>query len=372
MTRDETFAKYLLARILYWQETLDGFAADAVLDVLTIVEATRREVVQKLEDEAAGLLLLQDWRREQDEAFLAWSDEILAGARASISGTVSEASLAAATASLTACAAILSLDGRASMVKTVGLSTEQLRSWFQDTSLFGLGLDSVAENIFQRGFQNEVLSALRQSGILGEGTAAAVDRVLRTAADAGFEIDRRDAISITRTFIQTANVRAQEAVYDANKSLLKGYKRVETLDSRTCRSCALADGSTYGLDEPRPRLPAHPLCRGVWTVVAKSWRDFGFTVDDLDEVARPWTIRERGPVDVGGKKIENFGKTTEDFEGWWRSLSDKDKQRTSIGRVRQFLLESGQVTWAELWNKATGLPYTLRELGFDLQGNPLK
>lgn len=691
MSEQDTFEKYLLSRTLWWQEVLDEMSADAVLSVINAVEAAQREVASQLEADALGLIQLEDWQRAQDNAFNAWADEILAGAKASVTGTISEAFIATATASLAAYSSILSLDERARNVQTVGLSTEQIRSWFQNTPLGNAGLETWVDKAFDNGVKDKLLSALRESGVLGEGTADAVARVMRAASDAGFQITQRDAISLTRTFIQTANVNAQEAVYAANESLFRGYKRVETLDTRTCAACALADGSEYGLDEERPRLPAHPRCvvgetpiyapdyiaafvstycgpvvdiafatgarcsvtpnhmfltrdgftpakslregsnvfcssrevvsdavhtpynngkptsikevveafaetsgvatksvplasedlhgdgqftdgkvhviapdcllrgdyetffreflgkeffapaaklpqtlnrqrffplsflrlwhtlgchvsglsifevflraslghhqgvgfcvgsqgnphflqdglqdnslasvplaefsqrhagqvelsqfvsrnplaycsgrqaklleppydcitgdakllrhlsvslkgvvsstqvvsinvrdfsghvydlqtvsslyevdgiitsncRGVYVPIAKSWRDFGFDVDDLEEVARPWTIREQGPIGVGGRKIENYGKTTENFEGWWRSLSEQDKARTSIGPTRRKLLESGQVAWADLWDKSTGRPRTLAELGFDREGNRL-
>lgn len=371
MSEQDTFEKYLLSRTLWWQEVLDEMSADAVLSVINAVEAAQREVASQLEADALGLVQLEDWQRAQDNAFNAWADEVLAGAKAAVTGTISEAFIATATASLAAYNAILSLDGRATNIQTVGLSTEQIRSWFQDTPLGNAGLETWVDKAFDNGVKQKLLAALRESGVLGEGTADAVARVMRAASDAGFQITERDAISLTRTFIQTANINAQEVVYAANESLFKGYRRIETLDTRTCLSCALADGSEYGLDEERPKLPAHPRCRGLWLPLCKSWRDFGFDVNDLEEVARPWTIREQGPIGVGGRKIENYGKTTENFEGWWRSLPADDKARTSIGPVRRKLLESGQVNWADMWDKATGRPKTLAELGFDREGNRL-
>ena len=337
--------------------------------VITSLEAAQKDIASRLAAEAAGLATLSDWRREQDEALNAWADEVLAGARATITGTVSEASIAAAAASLAAYNAILTLDGKASAVKSVGLTSAQIASWFQDTALGSGGLEHWVDTALDNGVKQSILAALRQVAVEGKGTSEVVRRVLVAASDAGFELTRREAITITRTFIQTANVNAQEAVYKANEGLFKGYKRVETLDNKTCAVCLWGDGAVYKLDEPRPRLPAHPRCRGLWVPVAKSWRDFGIDVDDLEAVARPWTIRELGPIGTGGRKIENYGKTTENFSGWWASLSDTDKAKTAIGPVRRRLLETGAVKWDDMWDKASGLPKTLEQMGFDRQGN---
>lgn len=112
-------------------------------------------------------------------------------------------------------------------------------------------------------------------------------------------------------------------------------------------------------------------CRGIYLPVLKSFRELGINWDDLEEVARPWTIREPGPIGTGGRKILNYGTTKENFGGWWASLSEEDKLKTSIGPVRGKLLEEGLVRWEDLSDKKTGLPYTLEQLGFDEQGNPL-
>lgn len=372
MTPDETLALYFLVRSLWWRHDLEQLDAEAVAMIIATLEAVQKDIAARLADEAAGLAKLTAWRREQDEALNQWADEVLAGARATITGTVSEASIMAATASLAAYNAILSLDGLATKVKTVGLTSAQILSWFADTPLGAAGLEHWVDTALDNGVRQSILAALRQIAVEGKGTAEAVRRVIVAASDAGFQITKREAITITRTFIQTANINAQEAVYKANEGLLKGYKYVATLDSRTCPLCLFADGTIYKLNEQRPELPRHPRCRCVMTPIAKSWRDFGIDIDDLEAVARPWTIREPGPIGDGGRKIENFGKTTENYSGWWASLSEKDKAKTAIGPVRRKLLESGAVKWNEMWDRATGNPLTLEEMGYDQRGNRLK
>lgn len=371
MTPDDTLSLYILARSLWWRHDLEQLDAEAVAAVITALESAQKDIASRLAEDAAGLSTLTEWRREQDEALNAWADEVLAGARATVTGVVSEASIAAATASLAAYNAILSLDGKASAVQTVGLSSEQIRAWFQDTALGAGGLEKWVDTAMDNGVKQSILDALRKVAVEGKGTAEAVRRVIVAASDAGFEITRREAITITRTFIQTANVRAQEAVYEANRGVLKGYKRVETLDNRVCSVCLWGDGAVYGLDEPRPHLPAHCRCRGLWVGIPKSWRDFGIGVDELEAVARPWTIRDPGPIGTGGRKIKNYGKTTESYSGWWASLSDADKAKTAVGKVRRRLLETGALKWDDMWDKATGLPLTLRQLGYDQQGNKI-
>lgn len=368
MSDDELLARYLLARILWWRHDLEQLDAAAVAAVIKALDAARRDIAQRLSDEAAGLANLSEWRKEHDAALDAWADEVLAGARASILGTVSEATIATAAASLTAYGSILSVDGMARGVATVGMTREQVAAWFQDTALGAGGLEKWVDTALDGGVKNSILAALRQVGVEGKGTAEAVRRVLLAATEEGMAMTRRQAVILTRTFIQTANVRAQEAVWAANHDIIKGYKRIEVLDTRICMACALADGAVYGVDEERPPLPAHPGCRGMWLPVVKTWRELGLDLDDTREHVRQWAIREPGSIGAGGRKLENFGKTTENYSGWWRSLSPEDRDRAPIGPVRRKLLESGAVQWDDLWDRKTGLPRTLAEVGYYTSG----
>lgn len=363
MNNNERLELYLYNRILWWQGVFEEMTAETVAAIVSVLEQAQKEANESLRQEALGLLSLDDLEKEQYTAFIAWADEVTAGARSNITGIIADSSFAAASASLAAYSAILTLDGKAGFAKSVGMTKAQLESWFETTALGSGALAEWVDQAFTKNMQDKLLSALRTSGVLGEGTKKAVQRVLLAASDSGFELAKRDAITITRTFMQTANVNAQEAVFDANRHLLKGYRRVETLDNRTCLQCALADGSVYGLDEKRPALPSHPRCRGVWVPIAKSWRDFGFDVDELEEVARPWTMREEGNIDTGGKAIQSYGQITENFSGWWQSLSQEERARTSLSGTRQKLLESGAFKWDDLWDKATGKVKTLKELG---------
>lgn len=368
MSDDELLARYLLARILWWRHDLEQLDAAAVAAVIKALDAARRDIAQRLSDEAAGLANLSEWRKEHDAALDAWADEVLAGARASILGTVSEATIATAAASLTAYGSILSVDGMARGVATVGMTREQVAAWFQDTALGAGGLEKWVDTALDGGVKNSILAALRQVGVEGKGTAEAVRRVLLAATEEGMAMTRQQAVILTRTFIQTANVRAQEAVWAANHDIIKGYKRIEVLDTRICMACALADGAVYGVDEERPPLPAHPGCRGMWLPVVKTWRELGLDLDDTREHVRQWAIREPGSIGAGGRKLENFGKTTENYSGWWRSLSPEDRDRAPIGPVRRKLLESGAVQWDDLWDRKTGLPRTLAEVGYYTSG----
>jgi SPP1 gp7 family putative phage head morphogenesis protein len=96
----------------------------------------------------------------------------------------------------------------------------------------------------------------------------------------------RSAEVIARTATMHVGNQAREAFYEKNTDIIKGYQRVETLDLHTCPICGAMDGAEYGPDDPRPELPEHPECRGVYTPILKSFEDIGIDAADLPPSTR--------------------------------------------------------------------------------------
>lgn len=93
--------------------------------------------------------------------------------------------------------------------------------------------------------------------------------------------DTRQTEMFARTAVMHVGNQAREAYYKANEDLIKGFMRVETLDTRTCIECGVDDGHVYGVNAPRPSLPAHANCRGIWLPVLKTYRELGVDIDEL-------------------------------------------------------------------------------------------
>jgi len=125
-------------------------------------------------------------------------------------------------------------------------------------------------------------STLRQ---LGDGMYEQWDMAVRTGyltGETAREINRRVLGSVkdqlpgtmkkirnsfdanTKTMLSHYAERARDAVYEANSDIIIGYRRLETLDGRTCLECGLADGKTYRTLKEAPPLPAHHRCRGLY------------------------------------------------------------------------------------------------------------
>lgn len=356
--------RYFTARALYWRRDLQVLDAQAVAQLIKTLNAVQRDILKRILADAEELAKLSDWRTEHDIMLAAWCDDVLAGANAVVNDTIMASTALAGETSLLTYGAILSFDGAAKNIKLIGLSKAQVASFFEADTLGKGTIGQWVKKTFAEGIKLSVIDGLRKVVVEGKGTAAAVKSAMQAAVAEGMELTKRDAITLARTFIQTANIKAQEAVFDANKDIILGYKWLATLDNKVCLKCALADGTVYKHGEPRPELPCHPRCRCLWIPVCKGWADFGFkNVQEFNNAARPWAFREDGNIDEGGKrKIEAVGQFSGTFEDWWKQLSDEDKARTSIGKKRRELLESGKVKWSDLWDKATGRVYRLDEL----------
>jgi len=93
--------------------------------------------------------------------------------------------------------------------------------------------------------------------------------------------DTRQTEMFARTAVMHVGNAAREAYYKANEDIIKGYQRVETLDDRTCIECGVEDGHVYDVGAPRPFLPCHANCRGLYVPVLKSYRELGYDIDEL-------------------------------------------------------------------------------------------
>lgn len=154
-------------------------------------------------------------------------------------------------------------------------------------------------------------------------------------------------------------------VYKANETLIDGYEWLATLDNHVCLSCAVLDGTVYKSLDDMP-MSLHKGCRCLALPKMKSWRELGIDIDDLEEVARPWALREWGQLGKSNEaRILKHGKFQGSFGEWWKTLPEKD-QDDIVGYARARLLRQGEIAWAGMVSRETGKIYTLQELGFDI------
>jgi SPP1 gp7 family putative phage head morphogenesis protein len=196
---------------------------------------------------------------------------------------------------------------------------------------------------------NLIRDAVRIGFIESQTTGEIVNKIRGTKAlnytDGIMNISRANAESVVLTAIaHTANV-AQQALYDANEDIIKGYRYTATLDTRTTELCASRDGNYYPLGEPKPSIPAHFRCRSRYVAVIKSFKELGLDVD-LPESTR---ASMDGQVPA---------KTT--YQEWLKKQS-VERQNEVLGVTKAKLFREGGLP-IDKFVSPSGHVYTLNEL----------
>ena len=123
----------------------------------------------------------------------------------------------------------------------------------------------------------------------GEGIDRIVRRIRGTRArgyaDGVLNTSRRNIEAIVRTSISDIVNRAGEAVYEANRDVVKGVQLVATLDTRTTDLCIHYDGQVFAVGQG-PRPPFHYGCRTRTVPVVRSWRALGIRAGELEPGTR--------------------------------------------------------------------------------------
>lgn len=229
--------------------------------------------------------------------------------------------------------------GRASMAqrewrqKPMAATGQQLESFFGDYTQAQL---KAATGVIQRG---------HAEGWTIQETVSAYRGTRRNGfRDGVAEVSRRHAEAVVRTGYQHVSQVARNETWKENKDIVKGYKWVSTLDSRTTSLCQSLDGQVFKLGEG-PQPPIHIQCRS--TTIA----DMGDKLKFLDEDAT--RSSEFGPV--------NANLTYYD----WIKTQPLEFQEQALGKSRAALLNSGQLTSKEFGRLNLGRnfkPLTLAEM----------
>lgn len=367
MTRQELVDRYFLARILWWRNDIETLDAATVAQLRTILESVKREILATFDAQAQALTSVTEWREDRLRQVDAWIDELLSPVNAGMTATISTAAVAATTASLATYNATLAFDGKALAVKTVGLTAEQLEAFFVNDPLSNRVLGEWVSQSFDDGVKASIRSALQSSVVMGEGSEKAVRRLLQQAILDGFALTERQADTLARTYIQSGDAAAQEAVYKNNAHIVKGVVWSTAHDNHVCPLCAPLDGMRWKNGEEHPPFKRHPNCRCTLLPIVYA-KDLDIAPDALRDVATPWVLRDPGTLGKrNAAKIYDAGTTRENFPGWWATLPYAE-QTKSIGAIRTRLIRAGDLRWSDLVNKHTGAYRTLHELGYTLRG----
>lgn len=170
-----------------------------------------------------------------------------------------------------------------------------------------LDLESIISSVF-KGREAIIEQSLRQGYILGKTNQQMVSELMGSGAAEFFDGNIRKARTsmerVVRTSFSHMSGVARDEVYSRNDDLVKGYKWVETLDSRTSARCIELGGKVWYYDKdnipngasllPGPiKPPAHFHCFDKETDVYtnKGWLSFSeLTGDEMFFSINPETL----------------------------------------------------------------------------------
>jgi SPP1 gp7 family putative phage head morphogenesis protein len=209
-----------------------------------------------------------------------------------------------------------------------------LSSWL--TQLERNDVDRIWRRILQGMTDGETTEAIVQ-GVLGTRSLAYRDGIRH--------VTRSGTALLTRTAINHATNAGRHLLWEQNADILKGYKWVSTLDSRTSDICRFRDGMIWKISRG-PLPPAHPDCRSTTVPIVKSWQQLGIPSHELNVGTRS-ALNGVVPANVT-------------YNEWLVTQSDI-VIREALGPARFKLWKAGDVDIGDFINDK-GIRLTLDEL----------
>lgn len=133
-----------------------------------------------------------------------------------------------------------------------------------------------------------------------------------------------------------------------------------TANGITVKNCAVLDGQTFDFGKG-PSMPLHVRCRCLRQPLLKKNVNLGLPDAEIQRLSRNWIEREKGNIDMGGRRILETAQTDRWFGEWFPHLRP-DRQDSILGPTRANAVRSGSISWSDLTDK-DGKFRTLKELG---------
>lgn len=157
--------------------------------------------------------------------------------------------------------------------------------------------------------------------------------------DGVIEKCRSEIEALVRTSINSITTQARNELYKANTDIVKKWKFVATLDSRTSLNCASLDGKTYDIGTG-PMPPRHFNCRSTTAPIVKSWKELGVKLSDHPEGVR-------SSLDGAVPESLNYSD--------WLHKQDKSFVEEILGKKRANLFIENQLNIDKFVNNSGGV-----------------
>jgi hypothetical protein len=108
-------------------------------------------------------------------------------------------------------------------------------------------------------------------------------------------------------------------------------------------------------------MPLHLRCRCLRQPLLRKNVNLGIPDAEIQRLSRNWIEREKGNIDMGGRKILDVQQTDRWFGEWFPHLRP-DLQDSIVGKARAQALRDGRIQWSDLLDGEGNLK-TLGQLG---------
>ena len=370
MTPEEIKDMVLLQRQIAWQYQLDNLSTKELKRVQRSINVAKEEIVAYFRQRGDDI---GEWTGERLDDVMSELDSMTFAMQGEMGQNLQDLYSNVGTQALAAQNNMLSFGNRVAGFNFVALSAAQLKSIASETAVGGQQLNYWVKKVFDKTMQKELREQVMAGMLKGEGYPQFVKRLQAQFGN----LSRREATTLARTYVQSANVNAQSSVYKANRDIVKQVKWSAVLEPGysktgrgTCIRCSALDGNTYDHDD-HPFIPLHPRCRCILLPVTATYRELGLDIDEIQQNYRPYTIRGNKNVGAGGKRrIINTGFHKGNYDTWFDKQPRKFKQNM-LGPGRMKLYDEG-VSYKQMVSPTTGRLYTLDEIDiFKVEGWPI-
>ncbi len=367
MNPDQQIDLYRMARSIAWSYRLQDYNAAALKDLQRIVDKSKESIVQKFAD---GLGQEGAYTRQHFQNSLKELERLSIALRNQLGEQLTTSTSRIGSLALKEWGENLSVGGVAKKVNTVALSPEQFAAFFKRNPPAGILIPKVMRNALNQGvigrIQGELLDVLREGALTGQSYKRIVDKLSESFTD----FNRVQLTTLTRTFFQTANAQAFDAVYQANQDIMEGKIWTNVNDDRVCLLCLPLGEVLYKKGESHPPMPRHPNCRCVFRAKTVSYRSLGIDVDELEEVAAPVVTRgyeKNGKwiIPPAGTGTGRRPRAVSFYQGGMKEAfpdlpEAQQKAMLGVGRYNKY--KAGELTLDQLADPVSGKLWLLKEI----------
>jgi len=200
-------------------------------------------------------------------------------------------------------------------------------------------------------------------GPLSPGQVRAAGLSMQQLVQAGGEltsVSNRQVMALVRTSVNQVATEARQQVYKANPDIVKRYRYVAVLDSRTSAICRALDGKVFVLGKG-PMPPQHFNCRSTHVAVI-DYKGLGIEPPPPSKLRRPNTAF--GPLQRGIRGDSVPGNQT---YGEWLNKQPRAVQEDVLGKGKvpyfnRLVRRYGPQDAIRKFVSADGSELTLKEL----------